>query len=73
MEVRSVCANADHDLVVPHISTEYWISNLNLTADEDWRPWFVDGQIAGFTLKYTNYRYRWTYATIKGSGHSPNE
>ncbi|TXG53951.1 hypothetical protein EZV62_019207 [Acer yangbiense] len=64
---------ADHDLVVPHISTEYWISTLNLTVDEDWRPWFVDGQIAGFTLKYTNYGYRLTYATVKGSGHSPTE
>ncbi|KAK2662957.1 hypothetical protein Ddye_001531 [Dipteronia dyeriana] len=63
----------DHDLVVPHISTEYWISTLNLTVDEDWRPWFVDGQIAGFTLKYTNYGYRLTYATLKGSGHSPTE
>ncbi|KAL5766622.1 hypothetical protein ACOSP7_017239 [Xanthoceras sorbifolium] len=40
----------DNDLVVPHISTENWISTLNLTVDEDWRAWFVDGQIALFIV-----------------------
>ncbi|KAJ0046423.1 hypothetical protein Pint_05634 [Pistacia integerrima] len=37
----------DHDLVVPLISTEYWLTKLNITLDEDWRPWFVSGQVAG--------------------------
>ncbi|KAJ0043715.1 hypothetical protein Pint_17505 [Pistacia integerrima] len=63
----------DHDLVVPHISTEYWLTELDITLDEDWRPWYVGGQVAGYTMKYSNYGYRLTYATSKGSGHSPTE
>lgn len=39
--------SGDHDLVVPHIYTEYWIGLLDITLDEDWRPWFVGGQVAG--------------------------
>ncbi|KAJ0046422.1 hypothetical protein Pint_05633 [Pistacia integerrima] len=26
-----------------------------------------------YTMKYSNYGYRLTYATSKGSGHSPTE
>ncbi|KAL0356913.1 UNVERIFIED_CONTAM: Serine carboxypeptidase-like 18, partial [Sesamum calycinum] len=38
----------DHDMALPYMSTLKWIRNLNLTLDEDWRPWTVDGQIAGY-------------------------
>ncbi|KAK4743307.1 hypothetical protein SAY87_001308 [Trapa incisa] len=65
--------SGDHDMVIPHNSIEAWIKSLGLTVDFDWRPWFVDGQVAGYTVKYINSGYRLTYATIKGSGHSPPE
>lgn len=39
--------SGDHDLVVSHVSTEAWIRTLFLTVDYPWRPWFVDGQVAG--------------------------
>ncbi|KAJ0077750.1 hypothetical protein Patl1_36961 [Pistacia atlantica] len=65
--------SGDHDLVVAHTSTEYWLAELNITLDEEWRPWYVGGQVAGYTMKYTNYGYRLTYVTVKGSGHSPTE
>ncbi|KAK9941805.1 hypothetical protein M0R45_007499 [Rubus argutus] len=65
--------SGDHDMVIPHNSIEYWINTLDLTVDTDWRPWFVDGQVAGYTRSYTNDGYRLTYATIKGAGHSPHE
>lgn len=43
----SLCSG-DHDMVVPYISTEKWINSLNITVDTDWRPWFVEGQVAGY-------------------------
>ncbi|KAL5787345.1 hypothetical protein ACOSP7_004294 [Xanthoceras sorbifolium] len=45
-DITLLSCSGDNDLVVPHISTENWISILNLTVNEDWRAWFVDGQIA---------------------------
>ncbi|KAJ0076893.1 hypothetical protein Patl1_36261 [Pistacia atlantica] len=57
----------DHDMVVPLLGTEQWIKSLNLTIVNDWRPWFVDGQVAGYTQKYSEHGYRLTYATVKAS------
>lgn len=65
--------SGDHDMVVPYISTEKWINSLNITVDEVWRPWFVEGQVAGYTVKYTDYGFRLTFATVKGAGHSPTQ
>ncbi|WCJ18020.1 serine carboxypeptidase-like 7 [Euphorbia peplus] len=65
--------SGDHDMIMPHNGVEKWITSLGLTIDSDWRPWFIEGQVAGYTTKYTNDGYRLTYATIKGAGHSPQE
>ncbi|WCJ18725.1 serine carboxypeptidase-like 12 [Euphorbia peplus] len=64
---------ADHDLVVPYMSTMTWIESLGLTADYAWRPWFVQGQVAGYTFRDEYYGFRLTFATLKGSGHSPTQ
>ncbi|KAI3977138.1 hypothetical protein MKX01_042828 [Papaver californicum] len=65
---RSLIFNGDLDTVVPHISTEAWIRTLaNLSITDDWRPWSVSGQVAGYTRTYSNGL---TYATVKASGHS---
>ncbi|XP_004289771.1 PREDICTED: serine carboxypeptidase-like 17 [Fragaria vesca subsp. vesca] len=65
--------NGDHDLIIPNTGTEAWIKELGLTIVNDWRPWLVDGQIAGYTIKYSENGYRLIYATLKGAGHSPQE
>ncbi|KAK9286558.1 hypothetical protein L1049_014957 [Liquidambar formosana] len=65
--------NGDHDLTIPNVGTQKWITELNLTIVNNWRPWFVDGQIAGYTIKYSGNGYRLTYASVKGAGHSPQE
>ncbi|KAI9127618.1 hypothetical protein K1719_000611 [Acacia pycnantha] len=65
----------DHDLVVPIVATETWLKILNLTVSSNWRPWYVDGQVVGYTTKYVQkaYGYRLTYATVKGGGHTAPE
>ncbi|OWM79149.1 hypothetical protein CDL15_Pgr003320 [Punica granatum] len=65
LEVLVECG--DRDMVVPYVGTVNWITSLNLTVVNDWRPWFVDGQIAGYTKKYSEHGFRLTYTTIKAS------
>lgn len=36
---------------VPHIGTQAWINLLNLTVDESWRTWSLDGQTKGSVSK----------------------
>ncbi|WJX43173.1 sinapoylglucose--choline O-sinapoyltransferase [Trifolium repens] len=63
---RSLIYSGDHDLVVPFMSTQAWIRALNYSIVDDWRPWFVNGQVGGYTRTYSN---RMTFATVKGAGH----
>lgn len=70
---RVLVYSGDHDLVIPYVGTLSWILSLNLTIGEDWRPWFVDGQVAGYTMKFTESNYELTYATVKGAGHTAPE
>ncbi|KAL8541605.1 hypothetical protein ACS0TY_002755 [Phlomoides rotata] len=70
---RSLVYSGDHDMMVPYFSTLEWIYSLNLTLDDNWRPWKVDGQVAGFTIRYKDDESYLTFATIKGSGHTPPE
>ncbi|KAF2320830.1 hypothetical protein GH714_031106 [Hevea brasiliensis] len=63
--------SGDHDMVVPHVGTQQWIKSLNLTIKDDWRPWFVNSQIAGYVTMYSKNKYILTYAT--GAGHTASE
>ncbi|KAH0895856.1 hypothetical protein HID58_045424 [Brassica napus] len=69
---RSLIFSGDHDLVVPFPSTQAWIRSLGYSIIDEWRPWMVHNQIAGYTRTYAN---NMTYAT--GGGHTlefkPNE
>ncbi|XP_050943818.1 serine carboxypeptidase-like 13 isoform X2 [Cucumis melo] len=64
---RSLIYSGDHDMVVPHLDTQAWIKSLNYSIVEDWRPWFIANQVAGYTRSYAN---NMTFATIKGGGHT---
>ncbi|XP_065881157.1 serine carboxypeptidase-like 2 isoform X2 [Euphorbia lathyris] len=67
---RSLIYSGDHDIVVPFLGTQGWIRSLNYSILDDWRPWVVEGQIAGYTRSYSN---RMTFATVKGGGHTAPE
>ncbi|XP_047257661.1 putative serine carboxypeptidase-like 52 [Capsicum annuum] len=62
----SIIYSGDHDMTVPFQSTQFWIKSLNYSIIDDWRPWIVGGQVAGYTRSYSN---QMTYATVKGAGH----
>lgn len=68
--LQALIYSGDHDMVISYVGTTTWIESLNLTIASDWQPWFVDGQIAGYTMQYKNKGYRLTYATVKGGGHT---
>ncbi|KAL1213404.1 putative serine carboxypeptidase-like 52 [Cardamine amara subsp. amara] len=64
---RSLIYSGDHDFDVPFLGTQAWIRSLNYPIIDDWRPWMIKNQIAGYTRTCAN---KMTYATIKGGGHT---
>ncbi|KAL0337748.1 UNVERIFIED_CONTAM: Serine carboxypeptidase-like 18 [Sesamum calycinum] len=62
---QALVYSGDHDMTVSYTSTLKWIRNMNLTVEEEWRPWFVNGQVAGYTLKYSKNLAYLTFATVK--------
>ncbi|KAK6777918.1 hypothetical protein RDI58_024636 [Solanum bulbocastanum] len=70
---RALIYSGDHDLIVPHLTTEEWIDTLKLSIVDDWEPWFVDAQVAGYKMKYLQNDYELTYAAVKGAGHTAAE
>ncbi|KAK7350339.1 hypothetical protein VNO77_08854 [Canavalia gladiata] len=67
---RSLIFSGDHDLLIPFLSTQAWIRALNYSILHDWRPWHINGQVAGYTRTYSN---QMTFATVKGAGHTTSE
>ncbi|CAM0882447.1 unnamed protein product [Alopecurus aequalis] len=67
---RALVYNGDHDLDFTFVGTQAWIRTLGYPVVTSWRPWYSNGQVAGYT---TEYAYNLTYATVKGAGHTAPE
>ncbi|KAM0912497.1 hypothetical protein ACQ4PT_012758 [Festuca glaucescens] len=67
---RAMIYSGDHDSKISHVGTQAWIRKLSLPITDNWRPWYVDGQVVGFTRTYSN---NLTFATVKGAGHTAPE
>lgn len=62
--------SGDHDMVIPHTSTEAWTADLGLRVRAPWAPWTRDdAQVAGFAVHYDGL----VYATVLGAGHAVPE
>ncbi|KAK3157290.1 hypothetical protein QOZ80_2AG0118790 [Eleusine coracana subsp. coracana] len=67
---RALVYNGDHDLDMTYVGTQEWIRSIGYPIVSDWRPWFANRQVAGFTRTYA---YNLTFATVKGGGHTAPE
>lgn len=62
---RMLKFSGDADGAVPTYGTQQWIDLLNWDITEYWRPYMVQGQVAG----YVEERGEFTFATVHGAGH----
>ncbi|XP_020245754.1 serine carboxypeptidase-like 1 [Asparagus officinalis] len=67
---RALVYSGDHDMTIPFMGTQAWIRSLSYSIVDDWRSWHVDGQVAGYTRKYS---HNLTFATVKNAGHTAAE
>ncbi|XAR72981.1 hypothetical protein NMG60_11019814 [Bertholletia excelsa] len=71
---RALIYSGDHDMVIPYVGTKGWVDLLSLPEIHGYEPWFVDGDVAGYSELYTNTNvYQLTFATVKGAGHTAPE
>nr|XP_048322958.1 serine carboxypeptidase-like 8 [Ziziphus jujuba var. spinosa] len=66
---RVLVYSGDQDFIIPYVGTLAWIEALNLTVGLAWTPWFVDGQVAGYTVQYYTDNGQLTFATVKARTH----
>ncbi|XP_057976339.1 serine carboxypeptidase-like 7 [Malania oleifera] len=67
---QALIYSGDHDMTIPILATKSWVQSLNYSIIDDWRPWLVDGQVAGYSRVYSNGL---TFASVKGAGHTAPE
>jgi len=58
--------SGDTDGAVPTLGTQGWIATLNWPVTEAWRPYLVNGQVAGYLEAYHG---GFTFASVHGAGH----
>ena len=63
---RVLIYSGDFDAQVPHGGTEAWTRGLGLKPVEAWRPWSVDGVVAGNVVQYEK---NFSFVTVRGAGH----
>ncbi|KAJ6948393.1 hypothetical protein NC651_002665 [Populus alba x Populus x berolinensis] len=58
--------SGDTDARVPVTSTQYSINKMKLQVKTEWHPWYLKGEVGGYTQVY---RGDLTFATVRGAGH----
>mmetsp|Transcript_63889 Transcript_63889/g.88218 ORF Transcript_63889/g.88218 Transcript_63889/m.88218 type:complete len:384 (-) Transcript_63889:87-1238(-) len=63
---RMLKFSGDTDGAVPTYGTQGWINELNWNITSAWRPYMVQGQVAGYIEEREG---EFTFATVHGAGH----
>ncbi|KVE54081.1 serine carboxypeptidase-like 17 [Cynara cardunculus var. scolymus] len=66
---RALILSGDHDMTFPYVGIEQWITSLDIEIEIPWHPFYVDGQVGGYQMKYAQNDYSLTFTTVKGAGH----
>merc|ERR1719265_992671 len=66
-KVRMLHFSGDTDGAVPTLGTQNWIATTGWEVDQEWTPYFVDAQVAGYTETYADGGF--TFGTVHGAGH----
>ncbi|KDP43595.1 hypothetical protein JCGZ_16882 [Jatropha curcas] len=64
--VRILVYSGDTDGRVPVTSTQYSLAKLKLPIKTEWYPWYLNGEVGGYT---EIYKGDLTFATVRGAGH----
>lgn len=64
--VRVWIFSGDTDGRIPVTSTKYSIDKMKLPVKTKWHPWYLDGEVGGYTEVYKGGL---TFATVRGAGH----
>lgn len=67
---RALIYSGDHDMCVPFTGSQAWTRSVGYKIVDEWRPWIVNNQVAGYMQ---GYQYNLTFLTIKGAGHTVPE
>lgn len=57
--------SGDVDSVCPFLGSMYWIDNFKQKIVDEWKPYYLNKQVAGYVQKYEKI----TLATVRGAGH----
>jgi carboxypeptidase C (cathepsin A) len=63
--------NGDQDECIPYIQDEAWTLAMGFAVKEEWRPWLLDEQVAGYVREFSAPAAggRFAFATVKRAGH----
>lgn len=65
-DLRMLFFSGDTDGAVTTLGTRRWMRALGWDIKDEWRPWYVGGQVAGYVEKYDGDL---DFVTVKGVGH----
>lgn len=64
-KLNLIVYNGDTDMMCNFLGDEWFVDDLNAKVVSDYKPWFVNEQVAGFVKEFKGI----TYMTVRGSGH----